>query len=159
MWPCCIAGDSSQLWRDKFGQVSLATTTLFWGAGATLQFIVLKWAEVALGYSLSQATMLQGICALGIAVGAVIAARFIPLNRAVDVVPVGIAMGIIVIAMVFAGSVVLAIPLMFLLFMVQGRQDKFFVDLLAYCDAHLISRLRAGAPEEEKTWAAPSVNS
>jgi MFS family permease len=111
------------LWRDKFGQVSLATTTLFWGAGATLQFIVLKWAEVALGYTLSQATMLQGICALGIAVGAVIAARFIPLNRAVDVVPVGIAMGIIVIAMVFAGSVVLAIPLMILI----GALAGFFV--------------------------------
>ena len=33
------------LWRDKLGQISLATTTLFWGAGATLQFIVLKWAR------------------------------------------------------------------------------------------------------------------
>ncbi len=33
------------LWRDKLGQISLAVTTLFWGAGATLQFIVLKWAE------------------------------------------------------------------------------------------------------------------
>src|SRR5689334_2841155 len=81
------------LWNDKLGQISLATTTLFWGAGATLQFIVLKWAEVAFGYSLSQATGLQGICAVGIAAGAVIAARFIPLNRAVSVVPVGVAMG------------------------------------------------------------------
>ena len=53
------------LWRDKLGQISLATTTLFWGAGATLQFIVLKWAEVALGYTLSQATVLQGVCAIG----------------------------------------------------------------------------------------------
>jgi LPLT family lysophospholipid transporter-like MFS transporter len=31
--------------QDKLGQISLAVTTLFWGAGATLQFIVLKWAE------------------------------------------------------------------------------------------------------------------
>ena len=30
------------LWRDKLGQISLAVTTLFWGAGATLQFIVIK---------------------------------------------------------------------------------------------------------------------
>ena len=51
------------LWKDKLGQISLAVTTLFWGAGATLQFIVLKWAEVALGYTLSQATLLQGITA------------------------------------------------------------------------------------------------
>lgn len=56
-------------------------------------------------------------------------------------------------------ALLLAIPLMFLLFMVQGRQDKFFVDLLSYCDAHLISRLRSSAPEEEKTWASPTVSS
>ena len=111
------------LWSDKFGQISLATTTLFWGAGATLQFIVLKWAEVALGYTLSQATMLQGICAVGIAAGAVIAARFIPLHRAVDVVPVGIAMGVIVIAMVFARNIAVAIPLMILI----GALAGFFV--------------------------------
>ena len=85
------------LWSDKLGQISLATTSLFWGAGATLQFIVIKWADSALGYTLSQATALQGIVAVGIAMGAVIAAKFIPLNRAVNVVPVGIAMGVIVI--------------------------------------------------------------
>jgi MFS family permease len=111
------------LWSDKLGQISLATTTLFWGAGATLQFIVIKWAETALGYTLSQATVLQGICAVGIAAGAVIAARFIPLNRAVNVVPVGIAMGLIVIAMIFARSVVVAIPLMILI----GALAGFFV--------------------------------
>src|SRR6266516_2608924 len=32
------------LWKDKLGQISLAVTTLFWGAGACLQFIVIKWA-------------------------------------------------------------------------------------------------------------------
>jgi MFS family permease len=111
------------LWRDKLGQVSLATTTLFWGAGATLQFIVLKWADVALGYSLSQATVLQGVCAVGIAVGSVLAARFVPLRRAVDVVPVGIAMGVIVIAMNFASTVAVAIPLMILI----GALAGFFV--------------------------------
>ena len=111
------------LWSDKLGQISLATTTLFWGAGATLQFIVLKWAEVALGYSLSQATVLQGVCAVGIAMGSVVAARFVPLRRAVDVVPVGIAMGIIVIAMNFATTVAVAIPLMILI----GALAGFFV--------------------------------
>jgi MFS family permease len=39
------------LWRDRLGQISLAVTTLFWGAGATLQFIVIKWAEVSLDAS------------------------------------------------------------------------------------------------------------
>ena len=111
------------LWRDKLGQISLATTTLFWGAGATLQFIVLKWAAVALGYSLSQATILQGVCAIGIALGAVIAARFVPLRRAVEVVPVGIGMGVLVIAMNFAHTVEIAIPLM----IVIGAFAGFFV--------------------------------
>jgi MFS family permease len=111
------------LWNDKLGQISLATTTLFWGAGATLQFIVLKWAEMALGYTLSQATVLQGICAIGIAAGAVIAAKYVPLHRAVNVVPVGIAMGIIVIMMNFVRSVELAIPLMVLI----GALAGFFV--------------------------------
>ena len=111
------------LWTDKLGQISLATTTLFWGAGATLQFIVLKWAEVALGYSLSQATLLQGICAVGIAAGAIIAARVVPLNRAVNVVPVGIAMGAIVIAMNFVTSLAVAIPLLILI----GGLAGFFV--------------------------------
>jgi MFS family permease len=100
------------LWKDKLGQISLATTTLFWGAGATLQFIVLEWARVALGYPLSKATALQGITAVGIGVGAVAAARFVPLKKAVDVLPVGIAMGVLVILMNFVRDVWVAIPLM-----------------------------------------------
>jgi MFS family permease len=111
------------LWSDKLGQISLATTTLFWGAGATLQFIVLKWAAVALGYTLSQATYLQGICAVGIAIGAGIAARFVPLHRSPHIVPVGIAMGVIVIVMVLVRNLEVAIPLMVLI----GALAGFFV--------------------------------
>jgi MFS family permease len=111
------------LWKDKLGQISLATTTLFWGAGATLQFIVLEWARVALDYPLSKATALQGISALGIAVGALAAAKLVPLKRAVDVLPVGIAMGLFVIMMNFAREVWIAIPLM----MAIGALAGFFV--------------------------------
>jgi LPLT family lysophospholipid transporter-like MFS transporter len=111
------------LWTDKLGQISLATTTLFWGAGATLQFIVLKWAEEALGYSLSQGTYLQGVCAAGIAIGAVLAAKIVPLHRAVNVIPMGIAMGIIVMAMIVVQSVYLAAPLIILI----GALAGFFV--------------------------------
>ena len=111
------------LWSDKLGQISLATTTLFWGAGATLQFIVLKWASVALGYTLSHATYLQGICAVGIAIGAAAAARYVPLHRSPHIVPVGIAMGLIVIVMILVRNVGLAIPLMVLI----GALAGFFV--------------------------------
>mgnify|MGYP001379731354 CR=1 FL=1 len=93
------------LWRDKLGQISLAVTTLFWGAGATLQFIVIKWAEHGLGLDLSKASMLQGIVAIGVALGAVIAAKAITLRRAPAVIPLGIAMGIVVLVMVMVPSV------------------------------------------------------
>lgn len=88
------------LWRDKLGQISLAVTTLFWGAGACLQFIVIKWAERQLHLQLEKGAMLSGISALGIALGAILAARLVPLRRAVHTLPMGVAMGIAVIAMV-----------------------------------------------------------
>ncbi|MBP0589120.1 lysophospholipid transporter LplT [Paraburkholderia sp. LEh10] len=89
------------LWRDKLGQISLAVTTLFWGAGATLQFIVLKWAEVSLGMSLSEGAILQAVVAVGVAAGAMIAAARVPLKKSLSVLPVGIVMGIAVMLMAF----------------------------------------------------------
>ncbi|ABB08943.1 lysophospholipid transporter LplT [Burkholderia sp. Ac-20384] len=89
------------LWRDKLGQISLAVTTLFWGAGATLQFIVLKWAEVSLGMSLSEGAILQAVVAVGVAAGAIAAAARIPLKKSLSVLPVGIIMGIAVMLMAF----------------------------------------------------------
>lgn len=111
------------LWRDKLGQISLAVTTLFWGAGATLQFIVIKWSEVALRLDLSKSSMLQGVVAIGVAVGATLAARFITLRKSVRVIPLGIAMGIIVLAMNFVHSTLLAVPLLILI----GALSGFFV--------------------------------
>ncbi|RQS73912.1 lysophospholipid transporter LplT [Burkholderia sp. Bp8963] len=89
------------LWHDKLGQISLAVTTLFWGAGATLQFIVLKWAEVSLGMSLSEGALLQAVVAFGVAAGAIAAANRIPLKKSLSVLPVGIIMGIAVMLMAF----------------------------------------------------------
>jgi hypothetical protein len=102
----------SLLWRDKLGQVSLATTTLFWGAGATLQFIVIDWSARRLHLDLSQASMLQGVVAVGIAAGAVIAARGVSLRGAVKVLPIGVLMGFIVISMIFVSHIPLAVFLM-----------------------------------------------
>ena len=100
------------LWRDRLGQISLATTTLFWGAGATLQFIVIDWAARALSLNLSQASMLQGVVAVGIALGAVIAAKFVTLRSAVGVLPIGAAMGVVVMVMVLVHYIPLAMVLM-----------------------------------------------
>lgn len=87
------------LWTDRLGQISLSVTTLFWGAGAVLQFLVLKWAEAALGMNLTQGAILQAVVSVGIAIGAVTAAAFVPLKKSVSVLPVGVAMGLLVAAM------------------------------------------------------------
>jgi LPLT family lysophospholipid transporter-like MFS transporter len=106
-----FAGCVNRLWRDRLGQISLAVTTLFWGAGATLQFIVIEWSRTALGYGLSDAALLQGVCAFGIAGGAVVASMRVRLDRAVAVIPLGIAMGLVVILMNVASTVYVAVPL------------------------------------------------
>lgn len=86
------------LWHDKLGQISLAVTTLFWGAGATLQFIVIEWGARHLGYRLDQASVLMGIAAIGTVVGSIVAGR-VPLKRALAVLPVGVIMGFAVLLM------------------------------------------------------------
>jgi LPLT family lysophospholipid transporter-like MFS transporter len=111
------------LWRDKLGQISLAVTTLFWGAGATLQFIVIEWAKAALNLDLSKASMLQGVVAIGVAIGAVLAARMITLRKSVRVIPLGIAMGIGILIMTVVRDTWAAMPLL----VVVGILSGFFV--------------------------------
>lgn len=104
---CCIT-----LWKDKLGQISLGVTTLFWGAGAALQFIVLDWAKENLNMPLEQGASLLGIFALGVAIGAIAAARFVPLKKSLCVMPLGILMGLVVTTMTFITQVWLAYPLL-----------------------------------------------
>ena len=114
--PLYLLGDFSHcvvlLWKDRLGQISLATTTLFWGAGATLQFIVIEWAQHALGLSLSLAAILQGIVVIGIGIGAVLAAKLVTLRGAARVLPIGAAMGVGVMLMIFVHRIPFAMVLM-----------------------------------------------
>lgn len=87
------------LWKDPLGQVSLAVTSLFWGAGTSLRFIILAWAAVSLKLDLEQATQLTALVAVGLAIGSVVAAKAVPLEHAVNVLPLGIAMGFVVLGM------------------------------------------------------------
>jgi MFS transporter, LPLT family, lysophospholipid transporter len=112
---CCAL-----LWRDRLGQISLATTTLFWGAGATLQFIVIDWAASHLCYNLSRASYLQGVVAIGIALGAVAAARFVSLRNAVKVLPLGILMGLAIIGMIYVQVLETSVVLMTLIGAIAG---------------------------------------
>jgi MFS transporter, LPLT family, lysophospholipid transporter len=111
------------LWRDPLGQVSLAVTTLFWGVGATLRLIVLAWAAVVLKFGLDKATQLTAVVALGIAVGSVIAAKFVKLEKSVSILPVGIVMGLSLMLMIFVSNLYIAIAMLLII----GAFSGFFI--------------------------------
>lgn len=112
-----------RLWRDPQGGLSLGVTTLFWGAGATMRLVVINWAIIWLSYSMEQATRLVAIVAFGVAFGAVIAGRWIPLKKAFSVLPAGIAMGVGIVGMLFVHETWIAALMMF----VVGALSGFFV--------------------------------
>lgn len=110
------------LWRDKLGQISLAVTTLFWGAGATLQMLVIEWGRQHLGLGLDEASILMGVSALGTIAGAMLAGR-IPLKRALRVLPMGVGMGLVVLLMPTVHNMVTVYALLILI----GGLAGFFV--------------------------------
>jgi MFS family permease len=109
-WTC-----NARLWHDKLGQISLAATTLIWGVTGNLRYIVLAWAAAALGYSVTQASALQGVVAIGMAVGAIVASTRMRLEDGPRVITLGIAMGLLVIGLIFIGNVWVAAPFLVLL--------------------------------------------
>ena len=109
-WVC-----NARLWRDKLGQISLAATTLTWGVAGNLRFIVLAWAAAALGYSVTQASALQGVVAIGMAAGAMLASMRMKLEDGPRVVTLGIGMGLLIIGLIFINNVWVAAPFLILL--------------------------------------------
>jgi MFS transporter, LPLT family, lysophospholipid transporter len=109
-WSC-----NSRLWQDRLGQISLATTTLFWGVSGNLRYIILAWSAAALGYSTTQASSLSGVVAFGTAAGAIAASMRMRLDKATTVMPMGIAMGVLVIGMNFIHNAWVAAPFLILL--------------------------------------------
>jgi MFS family permease len=111
---------NARLWGDKLGQISLATTTLFWGVSGNLRYIVLAWAAAALGYSTTQASSLVGVVAIGTAAGAIAASVWMRLDLATRVIPLGIGMGLLVIVMNVIGNVWVAVPFLIVLGAIGG---------------------------------------
>jgi len=111
------------LWKDPLGQVSLAVTTLFWGSGATLRLLVLAWASTVLHFDMGAAAKLTAWVAVGIAIGAVLAAKLVKLEHSVKVLPVGIGMGLVVLAMIPVTSPTLAVVLLIAI----GAMGGYFV--------------------------------
>ena len=111
---------NARLWSDKLGQISLATTTLFWGIGGNMRVIVFPWAAAALGYNVTQASSLGAVVAIGTAGGAVLAAMITRLDKATGTIPMGIAMGLLIAGLNFVTHLWVAVPFLILLGAVSG---------------------------------------
>jgi MFS family permease len=111
------------LWRDPLGGLSMTVTTLLWGVGATLQLMVLRWANESLGLSLTQAAYLQGVTALGVIAGAILASRFVNLHQSTRLLPIGVLIGMLIPVMLAVHSVAMATVLL----IAVGALAGFFV--------------------------------
>ena len=106
---------NSRLWDDKLGQISLSTTTLLWGIFGNLRLIVFAWAAAALGYTTAQASNLAGVVVIGSVIGAVVASFTCRLDRATNVIPLGIVLGLLTVLLNFVNVLWVAIPFLLLL--------------------------------------------
>jgi MFS family permease len=104
--------DNKVLWNDSIGRISMAITALLWGIGASLQLIVLRWAEESLGLGLDESAYLQGFAAFGLIAGALLASRYVSLQNSLRIIPVGILLGFTPIFLSTVGSIFLAIPIL-----------------------------------------------
>jgi len=111
---------NARLWDDKLGQISLATTTLFWGVSGNLRYLVLAWAGVALAFDTPHATLLLVLVGLGTATGALVASVTVRLVHATRVILLGVALGLAVIAINTMHSVWIAGPFLTLLGAIGG---------------------------------------
>ena len=112
--------DFKRLWTDPLGSITLSVTTLFWGVGASLQLIVLSWAQEKLMLDLSQAAYLQAATAVGVIMGAALAARCVALHQATRVLGLGLVMGALLPLMLWVTQWQAAVVLTATLGMVGG---------------------------------------
>lgn len=129
------------LWRDALGGLSMLVTTLLWGVGATLQLIVLRWANESLGLPLEQAAYLQGITAVGVIAGAIMASHFVTLEKAKSLLPLGMVIGLLIPFMLAVHSVFWA---SILLIAVGALAGYFVVPMNALLQHRGCSLLTAG---------------
>ncbi len=88
------AHHQQRMWSDTEAGMSLGVTTLFWGVSATMQLLVLQWSQTHLGMSLDHAAYLQGAVAVGVVGGAWLAARWVSLEGAWRILPMGLVLGV-----------------------------------------------------------------
>ncbi|QCT18232.1 lysophospholipid transporter LplT [Jejubacter calystegiae] len=109
------------LWRDGETRFSLLGTSLFWGAGVTLRFLLVLWVPVALGITDNATpTYLNAMVAVGIVVGAGAAARLVTLETVARCMPAGVLIGVVVAAFALQHQLLPAYGLLVLIGILGG---------------------------------------
>lgn len=86
--------------RHPDARFSMLGTSLFWGSGSTLRLLLVAWVPVALGVmGTDMPAMLNGVVAVGVAIGAGLAARFVTLDSISRALPAGVLLGVLVMVM------------------------------------------------------------
>ena len=112
------------LWQNDETRFSLVGTSLFWGAGVTLRFLLVLWVPVALGITDNATpTYLNAMVAIGIVLGAGAAAKLVTLETVSRCMPAGILIGVAVIVFALQQALLPA----YLLLMLIGIFGGFFV--------------------------------
>jgi len=109
-----------KLWQDHAACISLTVTSLFWAVSAVLQFIVLRWSEQILNLPLDKGALLQIAVAIGMVGGAMLAGRWLSLRNALRVLPLGLVVGLTVLAIALVKTVWLAALLLVLIGLLSG---------------------------------------
>jgi LPLT family lysophospholipid transporter-like MFS transporter len=112
------------LLRLPDARFSILGTSLFWGAGSTMRFLLVAWVPVALGiHTLAMPSYLNGAVAFGIVIGAVLASRFVSLDRADRALPAGVLIGVFLCLLAITSR----LPTAFVLMVLVGASGGFFV--------------------------------
>lgn len=93
-----IFGDACRvLWSNQEARFSLIGTSLFWGAGVTLRFLLVLWVPVVLNITDNTTpTLLNAMVAVGIVIGAGAAAKLVTLTTVKRCLPAGVLIGVVV---------------------------------------------------------------
>lgn len=119
-----FAGAVRDLFAVEEARFSIIGTSLFWGAGSTMRFLLVAWVPVALGITTNgMPALLNAVVAVGIVIGAALAARFVPIARVDRALPAGVLIGLTV--CLLAGTTHL--PSAFAIMVVVGACGGFFV--------------------------------
>jgi LPLT family lysophospholipid transporter-like MFS transporter len=119
-----FAAQTRSLLRGPKARLAVSGTALFWGVGAALRFLVIAWVPVELKITSNKVPgFLTAMVAVGIVLGAALAARFVRLPKYQRALPAGVLIGVGVCLLPFANSLALAIAVMVFV----GTCSGFFV--------------------------------